>query len=63
MLALEKRYEHTSLGADLNVKQLALFRDLAAQQGFTLAGFRNLDRPLDPALWERVRAFRLTSSA
>ncbi len=54
MLALEKRYEHASLGADLNLKQLAVMRELAKEQGFSLAGFRNLDRPLDPDVWNRV---------
>lgn len=54
MLALEKRYEHASLGADLNLKQLEMVRELAKEQGFSLAGFRNLDRPLDPDVWNRV---------
>lgn len=56
MLALEQRYEHASLGADLNLEQLEMMRQLAKKQGFTLAGLRNLDRPLDPAVWNRVRA-------
>ena len=55
MLALEKHYEHTSLGADLNLKQLSMMRELAHKQGFSLAGFRNFDRPLDPSVWNRVR--------
>ncbi|HBG01118.1 MAG TPA: aminotransferase III [Firmicutes bacterium] len=63
MLALEKRYEHTSLGADLNLQQLELFRELSAKQGFSLAGFRNFDRPLDPAVWDRVRALKGNSTA
>lgn len=54
MLALEKRYEHASLGADLNLRQLEMMRELAKEQGFSLAGFRNLDRPLDPDAWNRV---------
>lgn len=55
MLALEKHYEHTSLGADLNLKQLEMMRQLASKQGFSLAGFRNFDRPLDESVWNRVR--------
>ena len=55
MLALEKRYEHASLGADLNLKQLEMMRELAKKQGFSLAGFRNFDRPLDPDVWNRLR--------
>lgn len=61
MLALEKRYEHTSLGADLNLGQLQLMRELAEKQGFALAGFRNFDRPLAPGVWERVRSLRQQS--
>jgi predicted amino acid dehydrogenase len=63
MLALEKRYEHTSLGADLNLGQLEMMRELAAKQGFTLAGFRAFDRPLDPAIWERVSKLRQQHTA
>ena len=55
MLALEKRYEHTSLGADLNLGQLEMMRRLASKQGFSLAGFRNFDRPLEPDVWNRIR--------
>lgn len=63
MLALEKHYEHTSLGADLNLAQLEMMRDLAKKHGFSLAGFRAFDRPLDPAIWERVRKLRQQASA
>lgn len=62
MLALEKQYQHTSLGADLNLEQLQMIRKLAGKQGFTLAGFRNFDRPLPADVWEKVRAFRQTLS-
>lgn len=55
MLALEKRYEHASLGADLNLQQLETMRYLAQRQGFSLAGFRNFDRPLEPSVWNRVK--------
>lgn len=58
MLALEKHYEHTSLGADLNLEQLEMMRSFATKHGFTLAGFRNFDRPLNPETWERVRSLR-----
>ena len=63
MLALEGRYEHTSLGADLSLEQLELMRSLARKLGFSLAGFRAFDRPLDPAVWERARALRKEETA
>jgi len=63
MLALEKHYEHTSIGADLSLEHLELMRSLAQKLGFTLAGFRAFDRPLDPAVWERVRALRKEKTA
>jgi acetylornithine/succinyldiaminopimelate/putrescine aminotransferase/predicted amino acid dehydrogenase len=63
MLALEGRYEHISLGADLNLEHLELMRTLAKKLGFSLAGFRAFDRPLDPAIWERVRALRKQETA
>ena len=62
MLAIDKCYEHSSLGADLNLRQLERLRKLADEQGFSLAGFRNFDRPLDPAVWDRVAKFKKTSS-
>lgn len=46
MLALEGRYEHMSIGADLSLEHLELMRGLAKKLGFTLAGFRAFDRPL-----------------
>ncbi|HOK31674.1 aminotransferase class III-fold pyridoxal phosphate-dependent enzyme [Candidatus Darwinibacter acetoxidans] len=63
MLALEGRYEHMSIGADLSLEHLELMRGLAKKLGFTLAGFRAFDRPLDPAVWERVRALRKKETA
>ena len=45
-----------------NVKQLEKMRQLAYQQGFSLAGFRNFDRPLDPAVWTRVAKLKNTSN-
>lgn len=63
MLALERRYEHTSIGADLSLEHLELMRSLAAKLGFSLAGFRAFDRPLDPQVWERVRSLRKEATA
>lgn len=63
MLALEGHYEHTSIGADLSLEHLELMRSLAQKLGFALAGFRAFDRPLDPAVWERVRALRKQETA
>ncbi len=55
MLALEKRYENVSIGADLNLDFLQEMRRLADKQGFRLAGFRSFDSPLDESVWERVK--------
>jgi len=63
MLALEKHYEHTSLGVDLNLAQLHRVRELAQMQGFELAGFRTFDRPLPDEAWERVRSLRRQSTS
>jgi acetylornithine/succinyldiaminopimelate/putrescine aminotransferase/predicted amino acid dehydrogenase len=46
MLALEHRYEHFSLGVDINIDTIQYFKDLAVKHGFHLAGFRSFDRPL-----------------
>lgn len=56
MLALEQRYQDTSLGANLNFETMNLMRELAQKHGFRLAGLRSFDRPLDPAAWQRVSA-------
>ncbi|NLM25040.1 MAG: aminotransferase class III-fold pyridoxal phosphate-dependent enzyme [Firmicutes bacterium] len=54
MLALEQRYENTSIGADLNIDFLNYLADLAKVHGFKLAGFRSFDLPLPEEQWEKV---------
>jgi hypothetical protein len=51
MLALEHRYEHTSLGRDLQEESLDSFRDLAGKHGFRLAELRARQRPIDLRAW------------
>lgn len=58
MLALEKRYENASLGADLNIEHIQYLRELADKHGFALAGLRSFDRPLTSEELERVRRLR-----
>ncbi|MGE5654190.1 MAG: aminotransferase III, partial [Bacillota bacterium] len=54
MMALEHRYEHASLGVDLNIEHMNYLRDQAKAHGFALAGFRSFDEPLTDADWQRV---------
>lgn len=51
MLALERHYEHTSLGRDLQEATLDRFRTLADKHGFRLAELRARQRPLDVSMW------------
>jgi acetylornithine/succinyldiaminopimelate/putrescine aminotransferase/predicted amino acid dehydrogenase len=46
MLGLEQRYEHTSLGRDLQESSLDLLRSLASKHEFRLADLRARQRPL-----------------
>ncbi len=54
MLALEGRYEHHSLGVDINTESIGLFKELAQKHGFQLAGFRSFDKPLPEEAWNDV---------
>jgi len=54
MLALEGLYEHYSLGVDINVEVIELFKNLAKKHGFKLAGFRSFDKPLSEETWNDV---------
>jgi acetylornithine/succinyldiaminopimelate/putrescine aminotransferase/predicted amino acid dehydrogenase len=58
MLALEQRYEHFSLGVDINMDTIDYFRSLAERHGFKLAGFRSFDRPLSHEAWIKVNQAR-----
>ncbi|HZN94946.1 MAG TPA: hypothetical protein VFB81_19670, partial [Myxococcales bacterium] len=46
MLALEQRYTHMSLGANIDVAGLKLMRQLADKHGFKVAALRSFDAPL-----------------
>jgi acetylornithine/succinyldiaminopimelate/putrescine aminotransferase/predicted amino acid dehydrogenase len=58
MLALEQRYEHFSLGVDINMDTIDYFRSMAERHGFKLAGFRSFDRPLSHEAWIKVNQAR-----
>ncbi|HEY8415255.1 MAG TPA: aminotransferase III, partial [Thermaerobacter sp.] len=58
MLALEHHYQHTSLGADLNLETILWLQDLARKHGFRLAQLRSFDRPLSDEEWRRIVAAR-----
>ena len=62
MLALEKRYENASLGADLNMEHIQYMRGLAEKHGFRLAGLRSFDRPVTPAALAQTKKMRLAGS-
>lgn len=51
MLALEHRYEHTSLGSDLQEESLTDLRRYAREHGFKLAELRSRGRPLELGGW------------
>jgi acetylornithine/succinyldiaminopimelate/putrescine aminotransferase/predicted amino acid dehydrogenase len=55
MLALEHRYENTSLGRDLQEDTLAALRSFAVKHGFRLAELRSRQRPVDISAWRRGR--------
>jgi hypothetical protein len=52
MLALEHRYQHTSLGRDLQEETLNDLRGYATKHGFTLAELRSKGRPLNVSAWQ-----------
>ncbi len=54
MLALEGIYEHYSLGVDINIDNIELFKNLALKHGFELAGMRSFDRPMTEETWDSV---------
>jgi len=44
MLALEKRYQHTSLGTELNLEEILSFRSIADRHGFRVAALQSYER-------------------
>lgn len=63
LLALEHRYEHTSVGADLPLETILEMRSLGDKHGFELAQLRSFDRPLDAAELQRILKARARVSA
>lgn len=53
MLALEKHYQHTSLGSSgITLENILFTRKLARKHGFKLADFRSFDKPIPDEKWE-----------
>ncbi|MEA5091702.1 Aminotransferase PigE [bioreactor metagenome] len=46
LLALEGRYENFTLGRNITIEQIETISALADKHNFTLAGFRNFERPV-----------------
>ncbi len=60
ILAFDRRYENTSLGARLKYEDQAYFERKAVQYGFSIEGFRSFDLPITEAALERLyRARRM----
>jgi len=55
MLALAGRYENFTLGKEVSVAQVDEISRIAAQQGFTLAGFRSFEKAVSEADIARIR--------
>jgi len=62
MLALERRYEHISLGSDLNDETLDLFRKLSTKHGFKIAEMRQFGKQIGAESWDRLISARTTKS-
>lgn len=56
MLGLERRYEHISLGADLEDSTLDLFAGLAKKHGFEIAELRQFGKPVAMKRWDELLA-------
>lgn len=56
VLAASGRYEHFSLGREMDARKIALIADLAHDLGFKLAELRSFDRTVKPEHITRVRA-------
>lgn len=55
LLALERRYECFTLGADISVEQVEEITRLAHKHGFEVAGFRRFERAIPEEEVERIR--------
>jgi len=61
MLALERRYEHASLGADLDDVTLDMFAGLARNHGFAVAELSQFGKPITASEWDGLLAARRAS--
>lgn len=55
ILALEKRYECFTLGADISVEKVEEINRLAKKHGFKIAGFRRFEQAISEEEIERIR--------
>lgn len=55
ILALERRYECFTLGADISVQQVEEITQLAHKHGFEVAGFRRFERAIPDEEVEQIR--------
>jgi hypothetical protein len=46
LLTLDRQFEHTSLGRELQINEIEKLRDLAIQHGFTLGGYQSFGNVL-----------------
>jgi acetylornithine/succinyldiaminopimelate/putrescine aminotransferase/predicted amino acid dehydrogenase len=53
LLALEGRFEHTSIGHALDIGEVARFQQCARKHGFELAGLQSFGRALTTVHWKR----------
>lgn len=58
LLALEGRQECFSLGRDIAVEKVDEIRSMARKHGFTLAGLRSFERPLDMEQVQQIKQMR-----
>lgn len=59
ILAMEGRFEVFSIGRGIRIEKVQEIQQLAAKQGFKLAGFRSFDRLVTDEMIDRVREFAL----
>jgi hypothetical protein len=55
ILALEKRYESFTLGADISVEKVEEINRLAKKHGFKIAGFRRFEQAISEEEIEQIR--------
>lgn len=64
MLALEKHYVHTSLGASgISLNTILMMRELAHKHGFRLGSFKSFNKPIDDEKWIKLKRNAPSSGA